>query len=109
MWYEFVVGDKTYKLKLSVRNIVLLEKKIGVNPLSIFGANGETIPTVGTMVAILHYSLQQYNHGLTEQDAYTIFEQWLEDGNSLTDFIKVILEIYKVSGLIKQEDTQEGN
>ena len=57
------------------------------------------------MVNILYCSLVQYNHGISLNDAYDIFDQYLDDGNSATDFIQVILDVYKVSGLIKSEDS----
>ena len=102
MYYDFNVGNKTYKLRLNTRNTVALEKALGSNPLAIFG-DGEEIPTVTSMVAVLHASLQQYNHGITVADAYDIFDAYLEDGNQITDFVYVILEVYKVSGIIKTE------
>lgn len=101
MFYEFSVGEKIYKLRLNTRNIVSLEKVLECNPLGIFG-NGETIPTVQQMVNIMFYAMQQYQHGITLTDAYDIFDKWLDDGNTVTDFISVILEIYKVSGIIKE-------
>lgn len=101
MYYDFSAGNKDYKLRLNTRNIVELEKKIGCNPLGIFG-KGDTIPTVTTMVTVLHSSLQQYHHGINLNDAYEIFDDYLTDGNSATDFINVIVEIYKASGIINE-------
>lgn len=101
-YYDFTAGSKDYKLRLDTRAIVALEKRIGCNPLAIFG-KGDTIPTVSTMVAILHASLQSYQHGLSMDDAYNIFDDYLTDGNSSTDFINVIVEIYKVSGIINDK------
>lgn len=108
MYVDFTAGNKEYKLRLTTRSVVALEKKLGCNPLAIFG-DGETIPTITTMVDILHASLGQYNHGITLEKAYEIFDQWLEDGNAITDFVAVIIEIYKVSGLIKETDVEEKN
>jgi hypothetical protein len=102
---DFEVGNKTYKLRLNTRNVVLLEKQLGCNPLSIFG-DGETIPTITTMVTILHSSLQQYNHGISLNDAYDIFDAYLEEHSS-TDFIPVIMEIYKASGIIPDDKKRE--
>lgn len=103
MYYDFKAGDKEYKLRLSTRAIVALEKSIGCNPLMIFG-NGDTVPTITVMVAVLHASLQQMNHGITLNDACDIFDEYLADGNAPTDFIQVIIEIYQVSGLIPKEN-----
>ena len=102
MYYEFTAGSKDYKLRLNTRAIVLLEKQLGCNPLGIFG-NGDTIPTITTMVAILHASLQQYQHNIDMNEAYNIFDAWLNDNHAATDFIQVIIELYKVSGIIKTD------
>lgn len=102
----FVAGNKEYKLRLSTRAVVALEKQLGCNPLSIFG-DGDTLPTITTMVNVLHASLQQLNHGITLNDAYDIFDAYLADGHTMTDFLPVMIEIYKVSGLIGNEDTEK--
>ena len=106
VYVNFTADNKDYKLRLNTRNVVALEKALGCNPLAIFG-NGEEIPTITTMVNILYFSLQQLNHGISLDDAYTIFDKYLEDGNSMTDFITVILDIYKISGIIKETSAEK--
>lgn len=101
MYVDFTAGNKDYKLRLNTRNTVALEKQLGCNPLAIFG-EGDKLPTVTQMVNILYASMQQYNHGVSLNDAYDIFDAYLEE-HSATDFITVILEIYKVSGLVKAD------
>lgn len=105
MYYDFIVKDKTYKLRLATRNIVALEKAIGCNPLAIFKGD-EELPSITTMVTILFHSLQQLNHGIGLNEAYNIFDEYLEE-HSATDFISVILDIYKVSGIIREENDVE--
>ena len=104
MYVDFNAGGKDYKLRLATRNIVALEKAIGCNPLSIFG-NGSEIPSITTMVNVLWFSMQKFHHGISLTDAYDIFDEYLEE-HGMTDFIAVIVDIYKVSGLIK-DDTKE--
>lgn len=108
MYVDFHAGNKDYKLRLSTRNTVMLEKQLGCNPLAIFG-NGDQIPTVTTMVNVLYASLIQYNHGITLNDAYDIFDEYLADGNTVTDFLHVLVDIFKTSGLIKNEESAEKN
>ena len=108
IYTDFEAGNKAYKLRLNTRNTIMLEKQLGCNPLVIFG-NGDTIPTVTTMVNVLYASLLQFNHGVTLNEAYDIFDEWLADGHTVTDFIPVILEIYKTSGIIKNEVDAEKN
>lgn len=106
-YVEFKAGNKEYKLTLSTRNIVSLEKQLGCNPLMIFG-NGDTVPPVSSMVAVLHASMQTYHHKVTLDKTYDIFDKYLADGNSITDFIYVIIDIFKVSGIITDgEDDEE--
>ena len=102
----FTAGNKDYKLRLDTRSTVMLEKQLGCNPLSIFG-DGESIPTITVMVAILHASLQRYQHNISLNDAYDIFDDYISDGKNSTDFIPVILDIYKASGLIPKDNKVE--
>ena len=106
LYVDFSAGNKDYKLRLNTRNVVALEKAVGCNPLAIFG-DGETLPTITVMVNVLHASLQHFHHGVSLNDAYEIFDAYLEE-NSITDFVKVIIDIYRVSGLIP-EGTDEKN
>lgn len=108
-YLNFEVGNENYKLRLNTRNIVALEKQLGCNPLNIFGANYDTMPSITTMVYILHASLQQYNHGVSLNDAYDIFDKYIDEGKAATDFLMVILDIYKISGLIPNDKGEGKN
>lgn len=105
-YLDFEAGNKAYKLRLNTRNIVALEKQLGGNPLSIFG-DGDKLPTVSELVAVLWASLQQYHHGITMSDAYDIFDNYLEDGHIMTDFFNVVIEVYKASGIIDKEAAEK--
>ena len=103
---NFEVGNNTYKLRLNTRAIVLLEKQLGCNPLNIFGATYDTIPTITVMVSILHAALQQYHHSISLNDAYDVFDEWVGEGHATTDFIPVIMDIYKASGIIPKDSKE---
>lgn len=105
-YVDFTAGNNSYKLRLTTRSIVALEKQLGMNPLAIFG-NGDKIPTITVMVQILHASLQSLEHGITVDKAYDIYDTWLADGHAMTDFIPVILDIYRASGLIQGEGAEK--
>lgn len=106
MYFDFEAGNNAYKLRLNTRNVVSLEKQLGCNPVMVFG-NGDKVPTVTQMVAILNASLQTYHHGITMDKAYDIFDAYLNDGHVMTDFIPVIIDIYRASGIMKSENTPE--
>ena len=106
LYVDFTAGNEQYKLRLNTRNIIALEKQLGCNPLAIFG-KGDIVPTVTVMVNILHSSLQAYQHNITLDKAYDIFDAWLADGNAMTDFIAVIVEVYQTSGLFNNKEEAE--
>ena len=105
-YLDFCAGGKEYKLRLTTRSIVQLEKQIGRNPLMIFG-NGEEIPTITNMVNVLYFSLQSLQNGITLNDAYDIYDAYVADGHTTTDFIKVIIDIYRASGIIPTEEAEK--
>lgn len=111
-YVEFTAGNKDYKLRLNTRNVISLEKQLGCNPLMVFGmGEGVTIPTITTLVTILHAALQQYEHGISMNDAYDIFDKWIDEGHDTTEFTFIVLDIYKASGLVPKgvEIPQEVN
>lgn len=107
-YVNFEAGDKAYMLRLNTRNTVALEKALGCNPLGIFDTKGEMLPPITTLVTVLHASLQQYQHGIDMNKAYDIFDAYLEN-HSVDEFIYIVLDIYKVSGLIPKESDAEKN
>lgn len=107
LFVNFAAGNEEYRLRLNTANIVTLEKQIGCNPLAIFGADGDRLPTITEMVSILFCSLQALNHNITLPKAYSIFDNYLADGHSATDFLPVIMEVYKVSGIIQSGEVED--
>lgn len=108
MYFDFETNEQTYKLRLTTKTTMELEKKIGGNPLSIFGS-GSRIPSVTEMVTILWASMQDQQHGVTFEKAMNIFQNYIEnEDHTVTDFIAVIVGIYRASGIIAREDEQEG-
>ena len=107
MFVNFEANNKTYKLRLNTRNVVALEKSLGCNPVSIFDMGGDNLPSVTSMVAVLHASLQQYNHGISLNDTYDIFDEYLAEGHTVDEFVYVILDIYRESGLIPKTHEEE--
>lgn len=99
---EFKAGNEEYKLRLGMSDILSLENKLGGNPMSVFGT-GDTVPEFKTMIDVLHASLQKFHHGVTWEKASEILEKWIDEENCMNDFIFVIFEIYKVSGIIPRD------
>lgn len=96
----FKVGEKEYKLRAAATQIVELEKKLGGrNPLSILMAvEGGELPSVTQVLLILHASLQKFNHGMTFERVLELYDEYVEEGNSYTDLIPVMVDVFKTSG-----------
>lgn len=109
MYFDFEAGNKAYKLRLTTKAIMALESKIGCNPMMVFSASGNRVPTVTEMIHILHNSLTAMQHGITFDKAVEIFDTWLNEGHTPTEFVKVIIGVYKVSGIFPKDTEEDGD
>lgn len=100
------VGDKEFRLKLSIGEIERLERIYGMgNLLNPMVSAGEgQLPSTVYLLDVLHASFQKFNHGITRNEVVEIYEDWVDnhDGN-MTDLMKVIMEVFKVSGFFPKE------
>lgn len=103
---EFKVGDREYKLRLSTGEIVNIEKKIGGNILEIFMSR-DKIPSMEELMMVLHGALQKFHHGITQQDVYDIYDEYVDNGGTFEDLIEKIMEVFEVSGFFKAEDLKK--
>lgn len=99
MYVDFSVAGDEYKLRLPMRSIVALERQMGRNPIMLF-ANDKELPKVTDLALILHASMQDMHHGMTLDKVYDVMEAYMAEGNTPTDLIPTIVEVFKVSGLL---------
>ena len=108
MYTEFTAGERTYKLRLTTKGIVSLERKLGYNPLQMFmGIDSDVLPKFSDMIKVLHQMLQTYEHGITEDDAYEIYDAYVADGHSMWDLIPVLIEVFQEAGFLPKEGDGE--
>lgn len=103
LYTTFTVKDQEYKARLTAKNCIDLEKRMGANPLNAFIKVSQTneVPELATLITILHASLQTYHHGMSMDDVYALYDEFVDEGNSLMELIPLILEIFKVSGFFR--------
>lgn len=105
MYTEFTAGDHTYKLRLTTQGVVSLEKALGYNPLQMFmGIDEDVLPKFSDMITVLHQMLQPYEHGITLNDAYDIFDRFVEDGHTMWDIIPILIEAFQEAGFLPKEE-----
>jgi hypothetical protein len=101
-YIDFVVGAKTYKLRLNTRGLVALEKDLGKNPLFLFmnKANNNT-PTVEEMTLVLFHALKVYQPEITLEQTFDLYDEWIEEGHLFGELSNVIVELFIISGVFK--------
>lgn len=112
LYSTFTVKDKEYKGRLTARALVDLEKKLGTNPINVFikmSANEGYMPDLSDLIVILHGSLQAMEHGITLDKTYELYDNMIEEGKTIVDLVNIVIDIFKVSGLIPEADEDEKN
>lgn len=105
------IGDKEYKLSLDIRAMCEAEKRLGDNPLNeLLSMKTEGgLPRTEFIVIMLHAALQKYNHGIKFEDTYDLLQKYLDEGYQYTDLLNLVAEVFKVSGIIKEDENKEEN
>lgn len=109
MYYTFTVKDTDYKLRLNAKACIDLEKKLGQNPVQILADIGETgkVPGLENFITIMHASMAQLNHGISMDKMYEIYDEYVDEGHTMYDLVAVIMEVFKVSGLIPENPDEK--
>lgn len=114
MYATFTVQDRDYKARLSAKNCVDLEKKLGTNPLnkllemlmeveSAANSGRLKLPSLEVLIIMLHASLQTYEHSITIDKTYDIYDEWTKSGHSMLDLMAFLVEVFEVSGFIPEQ------
>ncbi len=105
-FYELTLGSRTLKLRLTANNSAQLEKSLGRNPLSMFmgiETKGE-LPMLSDFLKVITYSAQALEHGITLSVIQSLYDEYVDEGKDYTDLIPEVLEVFKVSGFLKEKD-----
>lgn len=100
------VGDREYKLKLKISEIERLERNYQIgniaNPM-INVSNGQ-MPSTTYMLDVIDGAMKKFEHGITRAKVNDIYEEYIENGGSNFGLVKVIMDIFKVSGFFPSEE-----
>ena len=105
MFTELNIGNETYKLRLTTRTSVTLEKALGYNPLTMFmNMDNGQMPKLTDMLIILHSMLQAMHHGISLDKTYDLFDTYVADGHNLFDLVPVFIEVFQESGYMAKSN-----
>lgn len=109
LFTTFKVGTNEYKLRLTTKAMIDVENKLGENPLNAFMriTDGDELPKMSTMITILWGAIQALNHKITFDAVCNIYDEFIDEGNTMLDLIPILLEVFKVSGFMKADSENE--
>jgi hypothetical protein len=100
LFYTLTVGDEEYKLRLTAGAMMSIEKKLGKSFLKAMeDVDNLSIETITT---VLWGAMQPFNSGFTMEKASKLFDDYIDDGNSVEDMMGVILDMLKASGFFSK-------
>jgi hypothetical protein len=101
MYTELIIGNESFKLRLTTKASVALEKALGYNPISmLMDIDNGTMPKLADVLIMLHAMLQTYHHGYNIDKVYDLFDKYVADGKGMFDLIPVFVEVFQQSGYL---------
>lgn len=121
MYKIIKVKGTEYKLRMTSKSIVEIEKKLGENPLNVFMSamsgvqfdeTGEAIvstikmPKLTDMIYIFWGALLPLNANINFDAACDLCTDYMDDGRSYEDFLNLITEIFIESGFMRKPEKE---
>jgi hypothetical protein len=103
-FYTLTVGEDNYNLRLTANAIMQIEKKLDK---SLFAAL-ETVQEnmIETVVAIIWGAAQAMNHGFSYEKALQLFDDYIDEGHSIEEFMLEVNALFEASGFFKKGQEQ---
>lgn len=94
-YYIWKIGDRELKLKLTTKNIFDLENEYGKNLMYLLN----DIPTLETMLTIITKATEKFNHGITKEDVFEMYDDFVDEGHTQAElFATVVMGVFGASG-----------
>jgi hypothetical protein len=108
LFTELKIGNESYKLRLTTKVSIALEKSLGFNPLTmLMEIDNGVMPKLGDCLIMLHAMLQTYHHGMNMDKVYDLFDAYVADGHNMFDLIPVFIKVFEQSGYITSSENAE--
>lgn len=102
MYTIWKVGDKEYRLRLTTQATVLFEKQMKVGMTAVL----DHVADVSVIVGLIWAAMQQYNHGISLQDVFTLYDTFIADGGTVADIIPIEQDLLAQMGYCEGRDTK---
>lgn len=106
-YVDLYVGSENYKLKLTTKASISLERTLGYNPLMLLmDLERGKMPKLNDVLIILHGMLQAYHHNISMDKVFDLFDAYVEHGGSMIDLITVFVKVFEDSGYMPSNNGQ---
>lgn len=102
------IGGKDWNFRLTTGGMVALERSLQQNPMDVL-ANMHTgkLPMVTHLCEILFHSLKPSHPTISREKTYKLYDQMLAEGWDLIKTTDLIVDIFKDSGLMQDDEESE--
>ena len=101
-YHIWKVGEREYRLKLTVDMICRVEEKYGKSLISMLD---DAMP-LPVMLTVIQAAMKKFEHGVKYDDVKQIYASWVEEGGSQAElYTKVVIPILAVSGFFPAKNT----
>lgn len=98
---------KEYKLRLTMQNIITLEDTFNKDISTILVEISTGSVPLDMLLQILKQSMMSYGYVTCDNDIYNIYDEYLEEGNSIVDLYSIIVKIFKHAGFFDSEEYED--
>ena len=99
-FHNLTVGGQDYKLRLTASAIMAIEKKLGKSMFAALESIEDNM--IETIATVLWGAMQPLNANCSFEMAVGLFDQYIDDGNSVEDLMQEINALFEASGFFKK-------
>lgn len=108
MFTELIINGEIYKLRLTTKASVSLERALGYNPITmLMDIEKGKMPKLNDVLIMLQAMLTTYHHNMNMERVFDLFDEYVADGGSLFDLIPVFVKVFEQSGYISSSSNKE--
>lgn len=108
MFTELTINGEIYKLRLTTKASVSLERALGYNPITmLMDIEKGKMPKLNDVLIMLQAMLTTYHHNMNMERVFDLFDEYVADGGSLFDLIPVFVKVFEQSGYISSSSNKE--
>jgi len=99
------LGGLQLELKLTGRDILNIEKRLGKSMMSLFmsGDGSMKLPPLNEMLIVLQGANQ--THGVSDSDIIKAFENYFDAGHAPMELFSVLTDLFRESGFFGKQDS----